>query len=267
MLDVSPHQRSAGIARIALDGGRLTQLEQSGSAKVMLPRCHGAAPEIVFLNTSGGLTSGDRLAFQLRLGDGERATATTQTAERAYRAEGPAAQADVDLVLGRGARLNWLPQETILFNGAALTRETRVDLAADADYLGIETVVLGRAAMGEHVSRLRLLDRRIIRRGGGLLMLDPLRLDDGALTRVDSPALLAGMRAIAVLMLACHGAGDALAAVRGVLDEPGVSGAASARDGLLIARCMADDAWPLRRQMIRLIEILRPGALPRVWQI
>ena len=266
MFDAPPLQRSAGTARIALDGGRLTRLEQSGSAKVMLPRCHGTAPEIVFLNTSGGLTSGDRLAFQVRLSDGQSATATTQTAERAYRADGPAAQARVDLTLGRGARLDWLPQETIMFDGAALTRETRVDLAGDADYLGIETVVLGRAAMGERVSRLRLQDRRVIRRDGRLLMLDPLRLDDAALARADGAAMLTGMRAFAVLMLACQGAGDALAAVRGALNEPGVTGAASARDGVLILRCLAADAWPLRRQMIRLIETLRPGALPRVWQ-
>ncbi|WP_232962283.1 urease accessory protein UreD [Paracoccus tegillarcae] len=261
-----PHQRSIGLARIAFDGGRLTQLDQSGSAKAMLPRCHGPHPEIVFLNTSGGLTSGDRLGFQVRLGDGQRATATTQTAERAYRADGPPADARVDLEIGQGARLDWLPQETILFDGAALTRQTTVNLRADSEYLGIEIIVLGRAAMGETVTRLRLLDRRTIRRDGRLLVMDPFRLDDAALARGHGQALLGGMRAVAVLVLVCKAASDALTPLREVLDEPGVNGAASARDGLLIARCMAPDAWPLRRQMLRLIEKLRPGALPRVWQ-
>ena len=149
MFDEIPLQRSDGTAHIALQGGRIAALRQSGSAKVMLPRTHSAAPEIVFLNTSGGLTAGDRLDYGVQLGAGMRAGATTQTAERAYRAEGGRARARVTLELGPGASLTWLPQETILFDGSALSRQTCVSLAADAWYLGVETVILGRAAMGE----------------------------------------------------------------------------------------------------------------------
>ena len=80
MFDHAPPQRSHGAARIAIEGGRIAALRQSGSAKVMLPRSHSGVPEIVFLNTSGGLTSGDRLDYALQLGPGMRALATTQTA-------------------------------------------------------------------------------------------------------------------------------------------------------------------------------------------
>ena len=75
-----------------------------------------------------------------------------------------------------------------------------------------------------------------------------------------------GARAVATLILAAPGAQDALASVRAELDEPGVTGAASALDGRLVLRCLAPDAWPLRRQMLRLIERLSPGATPRCWQ-
>ena len=266
MFDAPVLQRSHGSALVHLDRGRIADLRQSGSAKAMLPRTHGDRPEIVFLNTSGGLTSGDRLAYRLELGAGMRAVATTQTAERAYRADGPAAQARVDLVLGPGAMLDWLPQETILFDGSALARETRVEMGDDARFLGIETIVLGRAAMGETVNRLRLNDRRVIRREGRLVAFDPFRLDDAALSRAQGPALLAGMRAMAVLVLIAPDAHDALPVLRAELTEPGVSAAASASAGRLVLRALAPDAWPLRRQMVRLIETLRPGALPRVWQ-
>lgn len=266
MLDGTPFQRSSGQAEIAFDGGRLCRLRQSGSAKVMLPRCHGPCPEIVFLNTSGGLTSGDRLDLSVALGQGMRAVVTTQTAERAYRADGPPAHARISLTLGDGADLDWLPQETILFNGAALHRETRVELTGKARFLGIETVVLGRAAMGEHVTRLAFADRRLILRDGRPVLLDPFRLDDAAMTRFGGAALLGGMRAMAVLVMAGDPAVDALPSLRAVLDEAGVTAAASAREGLLVVRCLAPDAWPLRRQMMRLIEALRPGGLPRVWQ-
>ena len=259
-------QRSAGVARVSIDRGRLTGLSQSGSAKALLPRSYGPAPEIVFLNTSGGLTSGDTLEYCVDLGPATRATATTQTAERAYRAEGLPARARVALTVGAGGALDWLPQETILFDGAKLDRETTVDLAEGASFLGLETVVLGRAAMGETLRRLHLHDRRLIRRNGRIEVLDPFRLDNSSLARADAPALLQGARAIAVLILSAPGAEDHLPTLRAALTEPGVTAAASALPGRIILRAHAPDAWPLRRQMARLIETLRPGALPRVWQ-
>ncbi|NHF74247.1 urease accessory protein UreD [Paracoccus xiamenensis] len=266
MFDAVHMQRSEGVARVALSGGRLVELSQSGSAKALLPRCHGARPEIVFLNTSGGLTAGDRLDYRVDLGPSTRATATTQTAERAYRAEGVSAQARVTLSVAAGGMLDWLPQETILFDGASLDRETVVDLAENASFLGLETIVLGRAAMGETVSRLSLSDRRIIRRAGRIEVFDPFRLDDSSLARGNAPALLQGARAIAVLILSAPGAEVQLPALRAALTEPDVTAAASALPGRVVLRAHAPDAWPLRRQMMRLIETLRPGALPRVWQ-
>lgn len=259
-------QRSAGVARVGLDRGRVTALAQSGSAKVMLPRSYGPAPEIVFLNTSGGLTAGDTLDYRVDLAPGTRATATTQTAERAYRAEGIPAQARVSLTVGAGGMLDWLPQETILFDSARLDRLTEVDLAEGASFLGLETIVLGRAAMGETLRRLSLLDRRIIRRAGRIQIFDPLRLTGDSLARAEAPALLAGARAFAVLILCAPHAEDRLPSLRAALTEPDVTAAASALPGRVILRAHAPDAWPLRRQMARLIETLRPGALPRVWQ-
>lgn len=267
MFDAIPLQRSHGEAHVSLQGGRLTELRQSGSGKVMLPRSHAAMPEVVFLNTSGGLTAGDRLDYSLQLGAGMRARATTQTAERAYRAEGGCARATVTIELGRGADLAWMPQETILFDGSALRRRTRVEMADEARFFGIETIVLGRAAMGETVARLALEDRRTVRRGGRLLLVDPLRLDDAVLARAGGAALLGGARAFSTLILAGQGAGAALEPLRAELDEPGVEGAASALEGRLVLRCLAADAWPLRRQMVRLISRLDPGGVPRCWQM
>ncbi|MBA4490691.1 urease accessory protein UreD [Paracoccus sp. S1E-3] len=266
MLDAVHMQRSAGVARVSLDRGGLVGLSQSGSAKALLPRSHGPAPEIVFLNTSGGLTSGDRLEYHLDLGPATRATATTQTAERAYRADDLPAAVQVALKVGAGGMLDWLPQEAILFDGAKLDRETVVELAEGASFLGLETIVLGRAAMGETVARLHLNDLRVIRRAGRVEVFDPFRLDDSSLARAGAPALLQGARAVAVLILSAPDAEHQLPALRAALTEPEVTAAASALPGRVILRAHAPDAWPLRRQMARLIETLRPDALPRVWQ-
>lgn len=259
-------ERVRGAARVALGpAGRLRDLYQQGSAKAILPRVSGA-PEVVFLNTAGGLTGGDRLSYALSLGEGLRATATTQTAERAYRAGQGRARMEMGFSVGAGGWLDWLPQETILFDGAALARRTEIRLDAEAKgCLALETLVLGRAAMGEVVRRLDLSDDRRIWRGDRQIHADPVRLTDAALR--PQAAGLGEARAMASLVMVAAGAGDALGPLRRVLEEPGTRAAASTLPGRLVLRALAVDGWPLRRLMARVLSVLRPGPLPRVWQM
>lgn len=259
-------QRSKGRAAITMGPRGVIDLAQSGSAKVMLPRITAGPSEIVFLNTSGGLASSDRLDFCVDLRPATRALATTQTAERAYRADAPAI-AQVMHSVGENGWLDWLPQETILFDGAQLNRTTTIDLAAGAGCMLLEMIVLGRQAMGERVSHLHLRDRRIVRQNGRIIHHDALMLDDAALPRLTNPAMLNGAVAIATLAVIAPNATDLLAPARNVLDEPGVTAAASAPPGRLILRLLADDGWPLRRQINRLLGALRPDPLPRIWQV
>jgi urease accessory protein len=261
-------QRSHGEAIVALDcvagKARLVRLGQKGSAKAILPQV-GDVPEVVFLNTSGGLTGGDTLSFRLTLGAGVRAVATTQTAERAYRAGAGEAKVSVDLAIGTGGSVDWLPQETILFDASALHRRTTIDLAGDAGCLALEAVVLGRSAMGEVVRQLAFRDTRSIRRDGMPVMLEPLVLGAAALQA--GSAVLGGARAFASLVMLGQGTDAALVAARAVLDEPGVDGAASAWDGKLSVRMLAVDGWPLRQQIRRVLNAIRAAPLPRVWQM
>ena len=261
-------QRAIGRAAVGLElrGGvtRLAQLHQSGSAKVFLPRVQGVVPEVVFLNTSGGLTGGDRIGFSLSLGDGARAVATTQTAERAYASSGGRACMDVALTLGAGAALDWLPQETILFDRSTLARRTAVDLGAGARFVMAETVVLGRAAMGETVRALTFTDWREVRRGGVRVLVEPLRITDATLRA--GPATLNGARAIATVALVAEGAEDALDAVRACLPE-GVETAASAWGGKLVVRVLGADLLPVKQAVKRILNVIRGVPLPRVWQL
>jgi urease accessory protein len=263
------------VAELSLRRGRtrLAGLRQQGCAKAFLPRQPGA-PEIVFLNTSGGLTGGDRLSYAATLGAGARATATTQTAERAYaapEADAPA-RLDVRLSAGAGARLDWLPQETILYDGAALDRRTEIALEGDAELLMCETLVLGRAAMGERVARLRLFDRRAVTRDGRPVLVDAVELTDGTLAARDEGAGLAGARCVALLALVAPAAADAAPSLRALPRPEGVRGAVSGWDGKCVMRLMAADSWPLRLALAAALRHLRsrrgdPPALPRVWQI
>lgn len=273
MFDATPPepvmQRSQGRAFVAMAARRgqvrLVDLAQSGSAKAMFPRVAGAVPEVVFLNTSGGLTGGDRLAYQLEIGAGARVCATTQTAERAYASGGGVAEVRVQAQVGAAARLDWLPQETLIYEGANLSRLTEIDLAAGASCLLAETLVLGRQAMGEKPRAAHLRDERRVRREGRLVWAETLLLSPEVL-QAQAAALLGEARAFAVVALIGPGAADLLGCVRAVLTHAGCEAAASAWEDKCVVRIFARDGWPLRQQLAAVLSVLSGRALPRVWQ-
>ena len=268
----APMQRVKGQARVALAAGArgacLTGLRQAGAAKVFLPRVHAPDPEVVFLNTAGGLTGGDLLEWALELGPNARAVATTQTAERIYTSSTGVARARMRVQVGASGAVDWLPQETILYEGSALERNTRIDLAAGAELLYAETLVLGRAAMGETVAQCHLNDRREIWRDGVPLVIDAVRLRPGALLPGQG-ALLGDARAVASVIWVAPGVEDQIATVRRYLAETcgDVRAAASAWDGKCVIRLAAHDGWPLRKALAAVLTRLRAAPLPRVWQI
>ncbi|HEX7948466.1 MAG TPA: urease accessory protein UreD, partial [Phenylobacterium sp.] len=199
-------QRARGSGRIAVraeDGvTRLARLYQDGCGKIRLPRdARAEGLEAVLINSSGGLTGGDRMAWDVEVGDGARLTVSTQACEKVYRARDGVAEQRAALSVGDCARLDWLPQETILFDGGALSRRLEADLAEGATLLAVEAVVLGRTAMDETVRAGALHDRWRIRREGRLLFADDLRLD-GPIAEIGAKApILAGARAFASLLL------------------------------------------------------------------
>ncbi len=197
--------------------------------------------------------------------DGGTVVGTTQTAERAYRAIGAPGVVETSLKIGPGACLHWVPQELILFEGAALDRRLSVDMACDAELVMLETLVLGRAAMGEVLRNVRLHDRRQVTRGGKLAMVEAIKLNAADLIS-NSPAGLNGAVAVASLTLMARDAEDRLAALRAVLPDD-VRAAASAWDGRLTARFTAPKAYPLRKAVARAVECVTRASLPRVWQI
>ena len=141
--------RARGVidARFARTG-RGTQamnLREAGGYRLKFPKAAGC--EAVLINTGGGMTGGDRLDVSLTLDAGAEAVLTTQSAEKVYRSDGSAAEITVAAELGAGARLSWLPQESILFSGSRLRRRLRVAMAEDATHTLAESVVLGRVAV------------------------------------------------------------------------------------------------------------------------
>lgn len=267
------HQRAAGELRLSVRlRGEVTVLDglrQSGCLKARFPRPErGAWNSAVSLNTAGGIAAGDRLTSAFSVGPGARATIAGQAAERCYRAlpgEAPA-MVRTAITVAPGAAMEWLPQETILFDRCALDRQLQVDLAPDAWFLGVEAVVFGRAAMGEQVRQADFRDAIRIRRDGRKLLQDAVRLKGEVAARLARPAIGGGARAIATLLHVAPAAEAGLENLRAALGDAPVEWGASAWDGMLVARFLAADAMRLRVAVVAGLQALRENRpLPRVW--
>lgn len=241
----------------------------AGSGKLLFPRPATPALDAVFLNTAGGLTGGDRFALTSEVKAGAALRLTTQAAERAYRArdDDPPAVMRQTHTVGPGATLFAVPQETILFDGAALDRHTVYDLAVDARLVACEALIFGRAAMGEAVGAVRLADRIDVQRDGALVFTDRLRLTGDAQAQLSLPAVAGGARAVATVLMVAPGAWETLETLR--VAHPPVDGhsiglSAPLAD-LVVARILARDGFALRAALASLLHSLCNGPLPRPW--
>jgi urease accessory protein len=258
------------VGRIALavkagaDTTRRDRVYEQGSLRVRFPGRASGVLEAVLVNTAGGMAGGDRFDIEIKGGDHARLVVGTAAAEKVYRTLGPTTQVDVKFAIGTGAYLAWLPQETILFDGARLARRIEVDLAERARAVLVEAIVLGRTGMGEAVEHGLLSDRWRVRRAGKLIHAENVRLD-GAITRtLAAPASARGGVAMATVLVVPGD--DATAnAVRALGDEMRGEVGASAWNGRAVVRLCATDAAALRHDVARVVAALGVSPLPRLW--
>ena len=251
---------------------QVARLYQRTPCRVLFPRSEPEEPlGVVLLTTSGGITGGDRLDIAVEAGEGARVAATTQAAEKIYRASGRDARIDVAVRAAAGSWVEWLPQETILFDGARLVRRTRVDVAPKARFLGCELLVFGRAARGERLAHGRLHDEWRLSRGGRLIWADALHLDGDVAAALAHPAGFDGAGACATVIYAADDAGDRLGDARALLENAASRCGVTVMNGILLARFLARDAGAVRRDVMdygagmRAIVAGLPRRLPRVW--
>lgn len=261
----------------------LDALHQSGSAKCLFPRSPGrsadsaahdsaahtgvayaGALEAVFLNTAGGITGGDQFSFSAQAAARTQLTITTQACERAYRAQpDETGEIRTDLRVAAGGRLNWLPQETILFQGCAVDRRLDVDLEAGAEFLMVEPLVFGRTAMGEILTQIDFRDRIEIRRRGLPLVLDAMQLSGNVADHLQKPFIAGGAGAMALVVYVAPDAAAHLDSIRRQLSETG--GASLLHEDALILRLLAPDSFLLRQTLMPVLKRLNGAFLPRCW--
>jgi urease accessory protein len=243
---------------------RRGRLHESGSLRVRFPSPEGEGLSAVFVNTAGGVAGGDRFEIDIVASEEARLTMTTAAAEKVYRAEGRPAELAISLKVAPSARLAWLPQETILFDGAKVSRRIDIDVAEGGSLLLCEIVVFGRAAMGERLRHGSFVDRWRLRCGGKLAFAETVRLVGDLGELLARPAVAKGAAAVATALMA-PGDQALVERLRQGTDGFGGEVGISAWNGFAMARFCAQDAARLRADMVALLSRAGGSPLPRLW--
>jgi urease accessory protein len=243
---------------------RRRHLHESGSLRVRFPSPEADGLSAVFVNTAGGVAGGDRFDIDVAAGEGARLTLTTAAAEKIYRAASNPAQLHISLRAAAGAHLAWVPQETILFDRAGVSRQIDIDLAESASLVLCEIVVFGRAAMGERMMQGEFVDRWRVRRGGRLIFAETTRLDGDIGSKLAKSAIAKGGAAIGTALIV-PGDEALVERIRTLSDRFGGEVGISAWNGFAMVRFCAQDAARLRADMIAVLSHASGSALPRIW--
>lgn len=242
-----------------------------------------AVCQAIVLHPPSGIAGGDQLNIVAEVSDRAHAQLTTPGAGKWYRSGGAEASQCIEFKVGDGATLEWLPQETIVFDGARARMETRVSLAADSRYIGWDILCLGRAAAGERfekgeISLLFRVDsapKEAPLGGSGR----PVWLERGHVAGNDpmlaSPAGWAGHSVCGTLLCSFPElplqAAALLEALRAIAPADAAQHGITVLPGVLIARYLGDNSEAARLWFAELWKILRPvccgrpAVIPRIW--
>lgn len=271
--------RVHGVGRLAYERragrNRIADLYHRDPMRFLFPNAApGDIEPAVLVTTSGGLVGGDRMDLTVDVGAGTDALLLAQAAEKVYGSGGPDCRIDARFQVDIEGSLEWLPQETILFQDARLCRRTSIDVASGGRFLGGELLVFGRTSHGEVFNRGLLRDRWDVRFGGRLQWIDALRLEAASLSALDEAAGFAAARAYGLILYVGDDADTLLDVARAALpsDETVTSAATRVRD-VIAVRWLSADAFALRRAYGRFWSefrgeaLNRPRQMPRLWSI
>ena len=247
---------------------RLARVYETDGLRLRFPRTARGC-EAVVVNTAGGVAGGDQAQLSFDCGPGTDVTITTQAAEKIYRAQSrmddDRAPIEVSLDIGAGSHTEWLPQETILFDQASLSRQLNVDMHADASVTLLESIVFGRLAMGETHTTGGLHDRWRVRRDGHLIFAEDLRLGGLIGETLARPACGNGARSVATLLHIAPDAEAHLESIRTRLEDAPCEWGASAWNRFVLVRLLSASPEKVRAAILSLLSCLRDRDAPRVW--
>lgn len=225
----------------------------------------------IVVHPPGGIAGGDALTLEAAVASGAHVLLTTPGAAKWYRSAGPWARQRLAFELAPGACLEWLPQESIVFDGARAALETEIGLAPDARYIGWEIGCFGRSGSGERFTHGECRLRTRLRVAGRTVWLEQGRIEAGGLL-MRARAGLGGHSVSGTLIATGAAIDDALLnACRAIAPAAG-RGAVTRLPALFIARYLGDSSEAAKVYFTRLWQLLRAPLLgreavePRIWK-
>lgn len=274
---VNPTRGEAQLAFRHANGSTILDKNYASDPLRMLFPTPGPADisQAVIATTSGGLVGGDQLSIGITARETAQALVTPQAAEKIYRSNGATSQISVQLRAETDAWLEWLPQETILFDQARLRRDTMVEVGPGGALFAGEMLVLGRLARGERFSTGYVRDAWKVYCDGRLVWADALLLTEDIDAVRAHPAGLDGANTIATAIFVAEDAADRLSMARDILGstDQSVRAGATIVNGILVMRWLSADAQALRAAFGEFWQNFRadvralPRALPRIWHV
>lgn len=225
----------------------------------------------IVVHPPAGIAGGDALTIAVHAKDNAGVLLTTPGAGKWYRSAGAWAQQHIAFAVDAGASLEWLPQETIVFDGARAQLRSEIRLTGDARYLGWEILCLGRTGSGESYTRGECQVHTLVKRDGRPLWLERAGIEGGGST-LRSPAVLAGQPVAGSFVAAAPDLGhDLLLACREPRPANG-EGGVTLMPGLLVARYLGASSEAAKNYFTQLWRIVRPALIgrtahePRIWR-
>jgi len=258
------------------NGTCLNDLYQSSPLRVLFPnKVKGDICSATLVATSGGLVGGDHLNVDVSVGKKASVQVIGQAAEKIYKSNGPDTFFEISLNVDKDAYLEWLPQESIIFDQARLRRKTAINVEANGTFLGAEILVFGRKAMGETLNKGLVRDVWEVRRCGKLIWSDALHLSGDIKTQLDHPAGFNGASAVATSVLVSDDGEKHIKFVREIFEtfSDDFKCAATITNDILVTRWLASDAHKLRQGFGEYWSAMRheikglPRVMPRLWHM
>lgn len=224
------------------------------------------------LHPPGGIAGGDQLHIGIEVGGEAQALLTTPGAGKWYRSAHACAEQELVMKVGAGGTAEWLPQESILFNGAQARMSTRIELTGDACFIGVDTLCFGRRASGETFDAGRFGSAVTVRRDGRLIWLERSQIDGGS-AMLSSPVGLAGFSVCSTVLASGRRIdAQALSACRKLtVAETDAQFGVSQLPEIFVGRYLGHSAEAARQWFVELWKILRPALIardavvPRIW--
>ncbi len=272
-------QRSRGHCRLSFDGSRPEQqlrlLDQTPPCRVLFPRpAKAGVHEAAIITTTGGMTGGDHITLTLAAQNDARISVSTQAAEKIYRSTGDVAGIEVSIEVDETSALEWMPQETILFDRSRFDRNSVISIAGSSRLLACEMTVFGRESHGETNPDLDFRDRWRIYRDGDLVWAENFGFQDKLADVQQSRARLHGAGAVATLVIAAPGLDEGLGDIRELLDTcKSVTAAVTSFGDMAVCRIAGRRALDVRNALMSLWLMARQSSLdfgsrlPRVWSV